>query len=91
MAYQIAVISLGVGSIFLCSLLFRTRLIPRFLAGWGLIGYAIYLAGAVAEISGIHIGVMLSIPGGLFEVGLALWLIVKGFQPEAYGQDSSPA
>jgi hypothetical protein len=91
MAYQIAVISLGVGSIFLCSLLFRTRLVPRFLAVWGLIGYAIYLAGAVAEISGTHIGVILSIPGGLFEVGFALWLIVKGFQPDAYGPTSSPA
>jgi Domain of unknown function (DUF4386) len=84
MAYQIAVISLGVGSTFLCWLLFRTRLVPRFLAVLGLVGYAIYLAGAIAEISGTHIGVILSIPGGLFEVGFALWLIVKGFQPEAY-------
>jgi hypothetical protein len=84
MAYQIAVISLGVGSTFLCWLLFRTRLVPRFLAVWGLVGYAIYLAGAIAEISGTHIGLILSIPGGLFEVGFALWLIVKGFQPEAY-------
>jgi hypothetical protein len=25
------------------------------------------------------------IPGGLFELALALWLLIKGFQPEAYG------
>jgi hypothetical protein len=83
MAYQIAEMSLGLGGVFLCSLLFRTRLIPRFLAGWGVIGYALLLAGAIAEILGIHIGLMLSIPGGLFEMVFAFWLLLKGLQPEA--------
>ena len=27
---------------------------------------------------------MLSLPGGVFEVGIALWLLVKGFRREAY-------
>jgi hypothetical protein len=88
MAYQIGQMSLGLGAVFLCLLLFRTLLIPRFLSIWGLVGYAILMAGTIAEIFGIHIGVMLSIPGGVFEVGLGFWLIIKGFQPEAYGQDS---
>ena len=88
MAYQIGQMSLGLGAVFLSLLLFRTRLIPRFLSIWGLVGYAILMAGTIAEIFGIHIGVMLSIPGGVFEVGLGFWLIIKGFQPEAYGQDS---
>ncbi len=82
MAYQIAEMSLGLGGVFLCSLLFRSRLIPRFLAGWGVIGYALFLMGAIAEIFGIHIGLMLSIPGGLFEMVFAFWLLLKGFQPE---------
>ena len=38
----------------------------------------------VAEIFGIHIGLMLSFPGIFFEVGLPLWLFIKGFQPAAY-------
>jgi hypothetical protein len=88
MAYQIAEMSLGLGGIFLCALLFRVRLIPRWLAGWGLIGYAILLIGFIAEIFGIHISLIFSIPGGLFELALAFWLLIKGFQPEAYGQDS---
>jgi hypothetical protein len=88
MAYQIGEMSLGLGAVFLCLLLFRTRLIPRFLSILGLVGYPILMAGTIAEIFGIHIGVMLSIPGGLFEGGLGFWLIIKGFQPEAYGQDS---
>ena len=76
--------TLGVGHLFLCSLLFRTRLIPRFLAVGGLIGYVSLMVGMIAEIFGIHISLMLSFPGIFFEVGLPLWLFIKGFQPEAY-------
>jgi hypothetical protein len=83
MAFQIAMMSLGLASLFLCVLLFRTRLIPGFLAVWGCVGYALFLGGAIAEIFGMSIGVMLSIPGGLFEVAVGLWLLVKGFQAEA--------
>jgi len=84
MSYQIAEMSLGLGSLFLCSLLFRTRLIPRFLAVGGSIGYAIFMAGTIAEIFGIHIGLVLSVPGIFFEVGLPIWLFIKGFHAEAY-------
>jgi hypothetical protein len=88
MAYQIAEMSLCLGCVFLCALLFRTRLVPRFVAGLGLIGYPIFLAGTLAEVFGIHIGVLLSIPGALFELTLGFWLLIKGFTPEAYSQDS---
>jgi Domain of unknown function (DUF4386) len=84
MAYSIGEATLGVGGLFLCSLLFRTRLIPRFLAVGGLIGYVSLMVGMIAEIFGIHISLMLSIPGIFFEVGLPLWLFSKGFQPEVY-------
>ncbi len=80
MAYQIGQATLGFGAIFLCSLLIQTRLIPRFMSIWGLIGYAIHVAGAIAEIFGIHVSLYLLIPGGLFELGLAFWLIFKGFE-----------
>ena len=84
MAYSIGEATLGVGGLFLCSLLFRTQLIPRFLAVGGLIGYVSLIVGMIAEIFGIHISLMLSIPGIFFEVGMPLWLFIKGFQPEAY-------
>src|SRR5438132_3016558 len=89
MAYSIGEATLGVGGLFLCSLLFRTRLIPRFLAVSGLIGYVSLMVGMVAEIFGIHISLMLSMPGIFFEVGLPVWLFIKGFQPDVYSIRSS--
>ena len=84
MAYQMGEMTLGVGAVFLCLLLFRTQLVPRWLAVSGLIGYPILVAGTIAEIFGIHIGLYLTIPGFFFELVLPFWLFFKGFQPEAY-------
>ena len=42
------------------------------------------VAGTIAEILGIHIGLMLTIPGMFFELVLPFRLCIKGFQPEAY-------
>jgi hypothetical protein len=83
-AYQMGEMTLGVGGVFLCVLLFRTQLIPRWLAISGLIGYPLLAAGTIAEIFGIHIGLYLTIPGFFFELAMPFWLFFKGFQPEAY-------
>jgi hypothetical protein len=83
-AYQIGQLSLAFGCLFLCALLFRTGLLPRWLAGWGLVGYLIHLIGAAAEIFGASISLVLLIPGGIFEVTLAIWLLTKGFTAAAY-------
>jgi hypothetical protein len=77
--------TLSVGAIFLCLLLFQSRLLPRFLAAWGVLGYVLHAAGAIAEIFGLSISLYLLIPGGLFELTLGFWLLIKGFQSEAYG------
>src|SRR5947209_13369774 len=83
-AYQMGEMTLGVGGVFLCLLLFRTQLVPRWLAFSGLIGYPVLVAGTIAEIFGLHIGLYLTIPGFFFELVLPFWLFFKGFQPEAY-------
>jgi hypothetical protein len=86
MAYHIGQATLAGGAIFLCAVLYRARLLPRFLSAWGLVGYVIHLAGAIAEIFGVHVSLMLLVPGMLFELALPAWLIFKGFQPAAYSQ-----
>jgi hypothetical protein len=84
MAYQVGELTLGVGATLLCVLLLRTRLVPRWLAISGLIGYPCLAAGCIAEIFGIHIGLYLTMPGFFFELALPFWLLFKGFQPQAY-------
>ena len=83
-AYQMGEMTLGVGAVFLCLLLFRTQLVPRWLAFSGLIGYPVLVAGTIAEIFGLHIGLYLTIPGFFFELVLPFWLFFKGFKPDAY-------
>jgi hypothetical protein len=78
-SYQLGEIALACGALVLCAVLYRTRLLPQFLAVWGLAGYLILMTGAVSEVFGGHIGLALSIPGGRWEVTLGLWLIIKGF------------
>ena len=44
-AYEFAMITVGVAGLILCSAFFRTHLIPRALAVWGLVGYAVTCSG----------------------------------------------
>ena len=74
----------GVGATVLCVILFRTRLVPRWIAVAGLIGYPSHVLGTIAELFGVEIGLYLTMPGFLFELALPLWLLIKGFRPEAY-------
>ena len=71
---------LGVGSLFFCVVLCRARLVPRFLAVWGFVGYASFATGCVLELLGAaRAGLPATILGGLFEVFFAIWLLVRGF------------
>ena len=75
---------LGIGSLFFCALLFRTRLVPRLLAAWGFIGYACFAGGNLLELFGVAgAGIVGAIPGGLFELTFGIWLIARGFASTA--------
>jgi hypothetical protein len=78
-AYQFGQIAVGLAGLMLCYGFYRATLVPRLLAAWGLAGYAFLLCGSVSEVLGFHISLILSIPGGLFELFIGVWLIAKGF------------
>lgn len=78
-AYRVAMIALGIGSVPFWYLAYRARLIPRILAALGVAGYAIFSTGYALDILGLDVGLLLAIPGGLFEVAVAIWLIARGF------------
>lgn len=79
--YNVAMITLGVSGVILCYSFYRSGLVPRLLAVWGLVGYAVILGGSVVEILGLDLMSIHTIPGGLWEVFMGMWLIVKGFNP----------
>src|SRR5215210_6333633 len=87
-AYNFGMISLGVASLMLCYTLYKAKLIPRILAVWGLVGYAVILGGSVLEVMGFDLLSIHAIPGGLWEVFIGVWLIVKGFNSSAFVSDS---
>ncbi|MER5702817.1 DUF4386 domain-containing protein [Micromonospora sp. NPDC002296] len=88
-AYQGAMLSLGLGSLPFCLALDRQRWLPRWLAVWGFAGYALLATGAAAELMGAGVGVVLAIPGGLFEIVFGLLLLARGFVPSAAVQPSA--
>ncbi len=77
-SYQIGMAIWGFGGLLFCALLYKSKLVPRFLLIWGFIGYIIFISGTIFELFGCTIGVMLSIPAGLFEIFLSMWLIIRG-------------
>ena len=90
--YQFLYLKTPIGTIFfilgaacLYISFYRTRLIPRWLAIWGLIGAVPYLANALLHFFHVEtgIGTYLEIPLGIQEMVMALWLIIKGFNPTA--------
>ncbi len=90
MAYQVAQAGLAFGAVFLCLLLYRTEMVPRLLAGLGVVGYVAHFTGAAAEVFGAHVSTYLLIPGALFELGLAFWLILRGIDATAHAGRAAP-
>ena len=82
-AYQIAMAIWGLGGLLFVSVLYTSRLVPRLLSVWGMVGYLVFISGTVLELFGYPVGVLLSLPGGLFELSLSVWLIAKGFNSSA--------
>jgi hypothetical protein len=77
LTYQLAMLSLGVGSIFLFIFLLRTKLLSSFWTSWAILGYALLSLGSVLELLGFEVGVLLSIPGGLFELSFGIFLLLS--------------
>jgi hypothetical protein len=83
-AYELGMSALGLAGLMLCYTLYRARLVPRWLAVWGLAGYAIIFCGMVSAIMGSGLGDLASLPGGLWEVFVGVWLIARGFSSSAF-------
>ena len=78
----------GLGCLMVYYLLYQSKLVPRPLSAWGFIGGTLMLVtavlGAFGAISFLDTpSVLLNLPIAVLEMVLAVWLIVKGFNPSA--------
>ncbi len=79
--------AVGLGTLTLNYVLFRARLVPRWISAFGLLAGASILAARVMVISGVELSsatvTIMDAPLFLEEMVLAVWLIVKGFDTSA--------
>jgi hypothetical protein len=85
----LAAFSFCLGALMYYYVFYQSKLIPRWLSGWGIVAIILHLTSVfltmflqIDPFSGSPI-LLLSIPIGLQELTLAVWLIVKGFNPSA--------
>jgi len=85
-AFFIYVLVFSVGALILYSLLYSSRLVPRFVASWGFVAAAWMLVGTVLVMldafsgtSALTVEIIFATPLAVNEMVLALWLIVRGF------------
>jgi hypothetical protein len=76
------------GALIFYFLLYQSKLIPRWISGWGLIAAILWIAVTLLDLFGIisawsTVQVVLALPIGLQEMVMAVWLIVKGFNQPA--------
>ncbi|WP_416840443.1 DUF4386 domain-containing protein [Haloferax sp. DFSO52] len=79
-----------IGALMLYSVLYKSRLVPRLISVWGLLAAMLLFTGTVLimldvlpDISGVVLELIFALPIALNEMVLAIWLIVKGFNPSA--------
>ena len=91
-AGKLSTVAFIAGAVVLYSLLYRSRLVPRFVSVWGLIAVALLVVAnllAVDVTAGFQPAALLFAPIALNELVLAGWLIFKGFNAPVPG--SAPA
>lgn len=86
---MISGIVFSIGTLMIFILFYQTRLIPRWLSGWGVLGALLYFtAKIISMFDPLHTAPLiesgigqLMIPTAIQEMVFAVWMIVKGFSP----------
>jgi hypothetical protein len=87
-AFQMVSITFGLGALLFYYTLYQSKLVPRFISIWGLIGAAVVLANTMLDMFSLtvpNLGVLML----LNELFLGVWLIVKGFNSSAIASGSA--
>jgi len=80
-AHFTSLLVVGSWILMLCSLLYRTRLVPRALAAFGVVGIVLQITGVpLRALMGFVPDTRLAMPLAPAYVALAVWLMLKGFE-----------
>jgi Domain of unknown function (DUF4386) len=84
---------LGINTFMYSYVFYQSNLIPRKISVIGLFGAVMIFIASLLELFGIIrqlslAGVLLAIPIFVYEMTLAIWLIIKGFNHEVLEQSS---
>lgn len=82
-----------IGALMYYYIFYRSKLLPRWLSGWGIVGIALTIAGSMLVMfrlagSMSTIQSVLNVPILLQEMVMAVWLIVKGFNSTYIASES---
>ncbi len=79
---QLVAIPFAFGALMFYVLLYQSRLVPRWLSVWGLVGAALYVVPPLGSMFGLSLDILMA-PLAVQEMVMAVWLIAKGFSPAA--------
>jgi hypothetical protein len=87
-AGELSVVAFTVGAMMYYYVFYQSKLVPRWLSGWGFLAAVSSLAAVLLSISGqiapfSTVFIVLQLPIAVQEMVLAVWLIAKGFNPSA--------
>ncbi len=79
---QLLAVPFALGALMFYVLLYQSRLVPRWLSTWGLVGAALYIVAPLGSMFELSLGFFMA-PLAPQEMVMAVWLIAKGFNPSA--------
>jgi len=88
-----ALLAFSIGCLLYYIIFYRTKLVPRWLSGWGLVAGILTMLSCVLAMVGLIAPfateqIVLALPMLPQEMVLAVWLIVKGFNPSVIASKS---
>ena len=86
-------LAFAIGALLYSIIFYRTKLIPRWLSGWGVVAAIFTMLSALLTMYGLiapfsTVQIILNLPILPQELVLAVWLIVKGFNPSVIASKS---
>jgi len=90
---NINLLPFNIGALLYYIIFYRTKLVPRWISGWGIVAAILGILSCVLVLVGLITPfgteqILIAIPMFPQEIVLAVWLIVKGFNPSVLASES---